>query len=121
VSRPTLVKWRREDKWVERRKEQSVTQPDFAIRIKKSIMDCLDDMDKARTESGFIAPEYIKRLDYLSRVLIRVDGNYDLKGNVLTTLQMLIEFATSQNDTEALGIFNRFFPRFLDWVDIKYK
>lgn len=121
VSRPTLTKWRKEDKWDERRKEASVTNFELAIEIKKELQECVKDIRKARDESetGFVNKEYFQRLDKLSSILVRIDGKYDLKGNVLQTIQLLIEYARVTKDKEAIAVLNRIVPSFLNWIESK--
>ncbi|MEP7235712.1 MAG: YfeC-like transcriptional regulator [Ignavibacteriota bacterium] len=117
IARSTIIRWKKEDNWISKRKENNVTPLDLAMRIKKELNACIDEIQKVRDEKGFVGPEYIKRLDYYSRILVRIDGQFDRKGNALQVLADLINFCTDRKEREGLKFLNRIVPEYLRKVE----
>lgn len=119
VSNRVIVKWRKEDKWEEKRKELYVTPFSLAARIKKALSDQIDLYEEARKESGKANPKYVREIDQLSRILERVDQRADMRGHILLALQYLLEYLQLQKEKDGLKLANRIFPDFLNWIEAK--
>lgn len=119
VSRATLVKWRKEDEWVQKRKELFVTPFSLAARIKKALSDQIDLYETARKQTGKANPKYVKEIDALSRILERVDGKADMRGMTIFVMQSFIEYLQMRKEKNILQDMNRIVPEFLNWIEKK--
>jgi len=117
----TIGKWRREDHWKALRAEKRVTPMELATRVKRALLQAVDDIETAQREHGKVSPEYIKRLDYYSRILVRIDGWYDVKGSMLQWSQTFIEYLRARGEKEMLKDLNRALPEFYSFVESRTK
>lgn len=119
VDRSTVITWRKKDEWEKKRQENSITPVELAALVKKEIVQCIEDIKTARKESGMVGPEYVKRLDAYSKVLVRIDGQFDRKGSMLQWSHDFIQYLTETKEKEMLQLMNRILPGYYRSIESK--
>lgn len=117
----TIGNWRRKDNWQQLRNDKKITPKELSERIKRALVSCIEDIENTQKESGITNQEYIKRLDYYSRILVRIDGWYDLKGNMLEWSRHFIEYLRQRDEKNLLKELNRVLPEFYSFVETRSK
>ncbi len=112
VSEETVRNWIKKGEWIADREAVLVTPVAIGIRMKKIILQLMDEIDKKLDAGLPVSDKLILKLDRTTASLTRLDGRYDDKGLIVLAMKRLTNYAIAQNDMEALNVLNRILPGF---------
>jgi len=121
VSVPTIRKWRDEENWPAQRSKKNASPVKQSQKILKLLSVLLEQMEDKIENEEHVSDELIKRVDKYSQIIKRLDGMFDVHGNMLIFMDELIELlAETPGHMATLQAIQSILPQFHKRIESKY-